>query len=279
MTNHFSVYHDPKKGWLFAGTNASRKSWYPEVEGQPFLKGIPIYKAQYAGGILALNYRPRNSADERWCLVQFDRDLVSLLNTEVRSVGVFQLAPDGKSCAVKTKRGHVKLIDLATKQIFMSTERAGIQSSTNLFLGRRRLVFIDGRRRLDFNWAEGELAVSVRRSDPDLTLEPEFVIAGGPNHPLIHYDPGRFTAVASNSLDVIVDRANHLIVYDPQRLHVVCIFWIRGGNWVAWMPDGTRYGPRYLLGATPTPGALARIAEALREASGPSGRVSASHSG
>ena len=107
----------------------------------------------------------------------------------------------------------------------------------------------ENKRRLDFDWHDGELTVSIHRCDPNATLDPDLVPARKIQSPLTGYDPWRFTAAASCSMDVIVARANQLIMYDTHRSRLVCMFCIRGGRWVAWMPDGTRYGPRDLLGA------------------------------
>jgi hypothetical protein len=265
--DHFAVYHHPQSGVLSLGTGPKHQVWQPEIEGQPFLRGIRIEQAQFANGILALKYQRKGSYVWQWCVVRFDRDPISFIGSELRSDGHFLLAPDGKKYAIQSKRGRIKIVDMATSETFMTTARAGVKATTNAFIGKHRLIFVEGKRLIEFNWKEGDLEVTIRRSNPDATLEPEFVPARAQGHPATGYDSWRFTAVASKSLDVIIDRANHLIVYDPHRSRLVCIFWVRGGRWVVWMPDGTRFGPRDLLGGSSTPGALARVGEALRQPS------------
>ena len=47
---------------------------------------------------------------------------------------------------------------------------------------------------------------------------------------------------------------------------VACVLLYRRGQLAAWAPDGTRYGPADLTGGPPTPGALDRLGDILRQA-------------
>jgi hypothetical protein len=47
---------------------------------------------------------------------------------------------------------------------------------------------------------------------------------------------------------------------------LVSVFYINGEEVAAWMPDGTRWGSRRLIGSAPNPGSAERIAAALRRA-------------
>ncbi len=269
VPQHFAIYYNPNRGWLFAGNHLERKSWCPEIEGSRFLEGIRIDQAQFAGGLLALRYIPKGFSFNHWGLIHFDKEPWAFRDLNVRADSLFLLAPNGRYYAVQGKKARVKIVDSQDKKVLLTTVRADIRHVLNVALGRFRMSVFENKRRLDFDWHDGELTVSIHRCDPNATLDPDLVPARKIQSPLTGYDPWRFTAAASCSMDVIVARANQLIMYDTHRSRLVCMFCIRGGRWVAWMPDGTRYGPRDLLGAPATPGALARIAEALREASQP----------
>jgi hypothetical protein len=81
------------------------------------------------------------------------------------------------------------------------------------------------------------------------------------------YDQSRFVRTASEHFVVAVDCFGQIAVLDLRTDRLACMFFIYRGQIAAWLPDGTRYGPASLIGGPSTPGALERIAEALRAAS------------
>ena len=69
----------------------------------------------------------------------------------------------------------------------------------------------------------------------------------------------------------MIDRYNHLAALGPDG-EVVCVFYMSGEEVAAWMPDGTRWGSRRLIGGGPDPRSAERIAAALLAAEWGRGR-------
>jgi len=63
----------------------------------------------------------------------------------------------------------------------------------------------------------------------------------------------------------LIDRYNHIAVLGRSG-ELLCLFYVTREEVAAWLPDGTRLGPRRLIGGEPTPGAGERIAAVLRSA-------------
>jgi hypothetical protein len=88
------------------------------------------------------------------------------------------------------------------------------------------------------------------------------------------YDGRRFVqAVEHGGLRVLIDRYNHLAALGPNG-ELVCMFYINGEEVAAWMPDGTRWGSRRLVGGGPHLLGAERIATALWRAEWGEGRSS-----
>jgi MoxR-vWA-beta-propeller ternary system domain bpX1 len=82
----------------------------------------------------------------------------------------------------------------------------------------------------------------------------------------LDYDPHRFVqSIELPGLRVLIDRYNHLVVLGRGG-ELLCMFYVAWDEVAAWMPDGTCWGSRRLIGGEPTPGAAERIAAVLRSA-------------
>lgn len=80
------------------------------------------------------------------------------------------------------------------------------------------------------------------------------------------YDSIRFVRRAEGStLRVLIDNFNHLAVQD-RRERLLVVFYVRGRDFAAWMPDGTRFGTGRLIGGGASRAAAERIAAVLRAA-------------
>jgi hypothetical protein len=73
------------------------------------------------------------------------------------------------------------------------------------------------------------------------------------------------------SLCFLIDRYNHIAVLNRSG-ELIALFYVTREEVAAWLPDGTRLGPRRLIGGEPTPGAAERIAAALRSAESVGGK-------
>jgi hypothetical protein len=78
------------------------------------------------------------------------------------------------------------------------------------------------------------------------------------------YDPHRLVQfIEHDGLRVLIDRYNHLAVLDRSG-ELRCMFYVARHEVAAWMPDGTYWGPRRLIGRESAPGGAERIAAVLR---------------
>jgi hypothetical protein len=64
---------------------------------------------------------------------------------------------------------------------------------------------------------------------------------------------------------MLVDIYGQVAILDQSHSLIVMFFFFRG-QFAAWMPDGTRFGPATVTGGPETPGALKKIGRALRQA-------------
>jgi hypothetical protein len=116
-------------------------------------------------------------------------------------------------------------------------------------------------------WDSGRLEVAHREAT---TLQDQFAggIVGSKSLPSgvlgPEFDPHRYVQLIEDRGQhrVLIDRYNHL-VFLGRRGKPVCIFYVNGNEVAAWLPDGTRWGPRRLIGSAPSPGAAERIAAEL----------------
>jgi hypothetical protein len=77
------------------------------------------------------------------------------------------------------------------------------------------------------------------------------------------YDRHRFVqSIEHDGPRVLIDRYNHLAVLGRSG-ELLCMFYVTQEEVAAWMPDGTWWGSRRLIGVEPTPGGAERIAAVL----------------
>jgi hypothetical protein len=72
----------------------------------------------------------------------------------------------------------------------------------------------------------------------------------------------RFVKFNHSTVIAAVDIFGQLALFDNDR-NLLCMFFTFRDKLAAWMPDGTRFGSKELLGEQPTPGASEKIAAAL----------------
>jgi hypothetical protein len=88
------------------------------------------------------------------------------------------------------------------------------------------------------------------------------------------YDPERFVQmIESRGLRILIDRYNHVVVLGRGG-ELICTMFVSFHEFAAWLPDGTVFGDRRLIGGEPTPGGGQRIAAALKRAEEGSGSSS-----
>jgi hypothetical protein len=143
-------------------------------------------------------------------------------------------------------------------------------------LGQKWLAVQIGRFAHVVEWLDGRLELHHAHVDKDAFLNRTLVAFSSRTalaqatkaglRDLALYDSHRFIMVAQVGVIAVVDIYGQVAILD-RRGDLVCMFFVYRGQIGAWMPDGTCYGPRGLLGVPETPGALEKIGVALRTAS------------
>ncbi len=241
----------------------------PVADGKPLLQGAEIAHSLFGGSTLAIfctHHGPK--PESKWHLLNI-RD--ESTRAEFPGSPIYdstaRLSPDGRFFARHRGPMHV-VVDTFPKAggpVFaMGLE--SVPDEIGVELGYRDMNIAVGNNQHILSWWSGPLTHRFlsHRQAPNFRC---VVGARGLPHPLVEYDPSRFVSLASKEFDVLVDIAGQVIVYDRQRKRVVCIFLARRGQFAAWMPDGTRYGPAHIIGQPSTPDALDHIGDALRQAS------------
>jgi hypothetical protein len=71
--------------------------------------------------------------------------------------------------------------------------------------------------------------------------------------------------IEHGGMRILIDRYNHLAVLGRGG-ELACMMFVSRHEFAAWLPDGTMFGLRRLLGCEPMRGASERIAAALLRA-------------
>ena len=118
-------------------------------------------------------------------------------------------------------------------------------------------------------WDQGWLNLTVREADSSLDLlggvlaVSRSVSAGNLG---LGYDSERFVHIIEHGgLRILIDRYNHLVILGGGG-ELVCVMFVSRNEFAGWLPDGTMFGPRRLIGGEPTRRASERIAAALLRA-------------
>jgi hypothetical protein len=257
---------------------AAECNWVtPLADGQPALKGGTIVGALLAGDVLAVHVERARAPGLFF---------ISLSTSRVVGCFCFGDGPPGNSFALsRNGQRFARLLDdrrLEVRDVpgiyppilVTSQENVWIHFAT---LGRSCLFIREyepdgprfARHSCLIRWDQGRLDVVSNEAEASLaglggtvavsrSLSPQVL---GPGH-----DRNRFVQfIEHKGARVLIDRYNHLAVLGPNG-NPTCMIYMTGNEVAAWLPDGTRYGPRRLIGGDPTPGARERIAVALARA-------------
>jgi hypothetical protein len=266
---HPFLEHDRETGRVTVFNDAGKKSLLPHADGSLLFTGDIIRIAQTAGNALALRTLRNQSGVNRadWFLFDMDdasslRELPAAYNDEKLN----RLSPDGRYFARYWTNGQFLVYRLGATAPGLTIAPGRIHNHLSVQLGRRCLNIIIGARKHVLSWREGPLTHQYRRIGKDEILEHGVVAERRGTHPFFAYDPARFYAFASKDVDVVLDAAGQVIVFDSQRNRLACIFLVWRDELAAWLPDGTRYGSAIVNGVPARPDALEKIGAALRAA-------------
>lgn len=266
------LLHDRVSGVIRIRSGAKSKTIHPKADGKNLFEGVAILQALFAGGTLAIRSQ-LSMSDSRWHLIDVEEpsNIIELV-VGPKNDPISTLSSDGSCFAHSLQSGRVAVHRCVEGGPQVLVTAAGKHhNNLAIRLGKTAMHIVIGHKRHCLMWSNGCLAHQYERLQKQTQIDEGWWVANqrGQQHPLAAYDPDRFVSIASNAIDVLIDATGQIIVFDPQRKRIVCIFKVRRRNLAAWMPDGTRYGPADMIGGPATPDALQRIGAALRQASTP----------
>jgi hypothetical protein len=231
--------------------------------------------AQLAGGVLAFasGQRPDNS-QLMWRLFSTIPDLrpLAVYEVEGKDIRLCRLSPDGHSFAMPTRTRQITVRAVGEGATDRIVAPAGkVHNNLTVRLGEGCMHIVIGHKRHVLSWQEGPLTHRYEDVSPRMAAPGAGRYKRGVSHALATSDPTRFVVFVPGDVDVMVDVAGQVIIYDRFRSRLVCIFRVLRGQLASWMPDGTVFGPSILTGRRATPGAPERLGEALRRAASPAG--------
>lgn len=80
------------------------------------------------------------------------------------------------------------------------------------------------------------------------------------------YDSDRFVAGCREGLIAVADRYGQLAVFDRAE-QLLCMFFVSRSRLAGWMPDGTCFGPKEIIGSVELKTARHRFGQVLKAAS------------
>jgi hypothetical protein len=276
-----SVKLDAKTGTLYyRDWPGDMKSLAPRVDGRPALLGGRLLEVWPADDVLAVLVG--KSAVPGLYFVSASRAaVIGILPSGGEWLRTsLVLSRDGRRFARRLTTGQLEVRDVPGDRppVFVTSQVEKSWIHFALLAGSCLLVReLDAdrrgclRARTYIRWAEAALEVIHRPGDGGLediyfprsaalshSIPPTLVYPG--------FDFRRFVQIVEHKgLRILIDRYNHLAVFD-RRGSLVSIFFVSRDEFAAWMPDGTVWGSRRLIGCEPAADAAERIAAALRAA-------------
>jgi hypothetical protein len=257
------AYH-PATGRLQLIPEAQGQPWslfLPLSDGQALYKQVEIQEAQHATNVLAI----KCLRGGRWRLHLFTGPEGRLLCEHTVNLPQFgfALSSDGRLVAVQTQGNKVQVYGVGdTGMPLIETRAGGYSQTVNFRLEPSRLIIVSGKKHGHIvDWSGAQLVCQhvLHYQFPNQQLRTI------PVNSLL-YDKERFTSAYQGRLLAAVDSYGHVLLFDQEQKLLCICFRVRGAI-AGWMPDGTRFGPRSLLGGPATPGWERKFAQVLREAS------------
>jgi hypothetical protein len=265
---------DAERGTIRLYHRNENHSFHVTEDGKP-VRFYGDCHAQFALGVVAFTAcQHADRSQATWHLFAATPLLNPLADYEVeaKDIHLCRLAPNSLLFAMPTRARQITVRTVgegATNRIVASAGK--IHNNLVVKLGAGCMGIISGQKRHVLSWREGPLTHRYEDVPPRTVTPNARRDKPCPSHALGAPDPSRIVSVVSGDLDVLVDVAGQVVVYDRYRGRLVCIVRVLRGQFAAWMPDGTVYGPSTLTGRTATPGALERLGKALRHAASTEG--------
>ena len=272
-----AVNLDPKNGTLnIRQSTGENWSLTPLRDGRPALERGNILQARQAADVLAVLVE-RGTAPGLYFL-SLSRAVV--LGTDYHpsdefGTGVFALSRDGQRFArlIDDRRLDVRDVPGSHPPVLVTpVESLWMHFAT---LGKSCLLVrefdVTGTRRARscclIRWDRGLLEVNDRGAEALLEHLGGTVAVSRAVVPAMRkpgQDPNRFVQfIAHEGARILIDRYNHIAVLTKSGA-LTCMFYVNGNDVAAWLPDGTCWGSRRLIGGEPSAAAAERIAAVLQ---------------
>jgi hypothetical protein len=279
--NHSRCFVDPATGEVRGSIPGSRQFRFtPQADGQAALHDWVALEACLRNQTLALLMTPagKSVADgARLCLYCLPQG--GLLREYYQSKGMgnkYALSSDGRVLARQLGPCQVEMCELSfAASPTAVTPMGGFHTRAELTLGECWFLWHANIHNYLIRWDRGQLVLSYGRGASDTFLQTELAHTNlfhdgepaRPNRlpPGLAYDAERFIAAVWSNLVAVVDRYGQVYFFN-QASQLICQFFPYQQRIAAWLPDGTCYGPKSLLGRPATPGALERIGQVLFDA-------------
>jgi hypothetical protein len=259
----------------FEQVHGFRRSVCPLADGQPALRGGRIIRSRQGGDVLAVLVEVKGARGLYFISVTSGTVLGTFPLSGKAGSSRFALSRDGRRFAWLLGDHWLEVRDVPgdLPPVFVAPlENAWIHFgmlAQSCLLVRELEIDMPRhiRSRSYFRWDQGRLEVTHSEAT---TPEQRFAgaIVGSKSLPpgLLgpEFDPDRYVQLIEDDRHhrVLIDRYNHL-VFLGRNAKPVCIFYLNGSEVAAWLPDGTCWGSRRLIGCEPASGAAERIAAAL----------------
>ncbi len=200
----------------------------------------------------------------------------------------FRLANQGDKVALLRNDVQLEVQHTERPLRLLITRQGGFGTRSRLWVGKDGLLLSCGRRGLSWHlllWARDNIEVisengrlselgNHRFRHPRIG---HFIKNSQPvevksiRHQSLLEDPERWpNTVRFGPALFVLDRYGQVLVFDADN-RLVFQFFAHGDSWSAWLPDGTRHGLGEAHSWPNTPGALAAMGRALRQATGGAG--------
>jgi len=276
---------DPNSGALhYQHGSDDEKSLTPLSDGSPALKGGHLLRADQGGDVLAVLVAGANVPGLYFISVS-RAVVIGIFTPGDNSVmKTFALSRDGRMFARLLGNRQLEIRDVPGDRppvLVTAKEEVRIRFAalgTSCLLVREADDDERGERaRCLIRWDQGRLDV-VRHELYAVFAQLGGIVAHATSIPPsklgLRYHPLRFIQMIEHGgLLILIDRYNHLVVLSGNGV-LVCTLFVSGNEVAAWMPDGTCWGSRRLIGGESRPGAAERIAAALLSAEQAKGKSS-----
>lgn len=263
---------DPRDGSLGVGNVPGWGRFTPLADGRPMLTGCNLVEADCRGPTLAaLVNDPRARPPGHVLRVFRGPEGVPAGEFPFRVTPTpFTLSDDGRLLALPVDPSRVEVRDALVRGPARCVTPVGrFHNAVRVELGDGWLALHNGVVLHLARWGAGRLTAEVVRGM--LPGAGGGIEARSNKLPPWLYDGQRFVKVAHGWLVAAVDRFGQVALFERDGRLVGMFFTLRH-QFAAWTPDGTRFGPKALLGVPPTPGAAEKIGAALKEAGERAGR-------